>query len=87
VANQSAVYDRTRFVLEHDSWTQEELPNKDTLPNADQRRRRNLEEANHSIALLEKLLEVSSKKGSSVNRIEDLRAYFDGARINSGPAR
>src|SRR5260370_32735030 len=76
VANQTAIYDRTRFVLEHHGWTPEELPIKDTLPNADQRRRRNLEEAENSVALLEKLLEVPSRRGSVHGRIDGLRLYF-----------
>jgi hypothetical protein len=76
VTNQSAVYQRTRFVLEHDGWTREELPIKDTLPNADQRRRMNIQTAEESVALIEKLLEIPSKSGSLRERMQSLRAYF-----------
>jgi hypothetical protein len=76
IANQSAVYDRTSFVLEHDGWTREELPMKESLANADQRRCANLQQAENSVEILEKLLEVRNRGSSVRERVESLSRYF-----------
>ena len=69
-------YAQARFIVEHDGWRADQIALKDTLPDPAPYRRANLKTVEDRIAMLEKLLDLSSGDDELRVRIEKLAKYI-----------
>ena len=67
-------------ILANDGWREDQLAHKDSIPDPENYRKKNLEQASQRLAQIEKLLELSNVSDDLEPRIRRLRPYFDEQR-------
>jgi len=78
VEMQRVVFDRSKFIIEHDGWTPEHWENRNELVGkgeSDRLRSAGIETAENGLAQIEDLLDVR-RSGDLLHRVEALQLYF-----------
>ncbi|MBM4132404.1 MAG: hypothetical protein FJ245_01425 [Nitrospira sp.] len=77
VAKQAELYSQTRFVVDHDGWREDQLSVRNTLPNPEIYRQKNIEAAVRSIAQIEKPLDIPPDGAELKLRVERIKPFFN----------
>ena len=77
VKNQREVYEKAKFIVENDGWTEKQLPHKETYKGQEKHITENFSIAKRYIDQIENLLDIKCSNMDLKQRVERLCPYFE----------